>query len=97
VHDVLRSPGQPLDAETRTSTEATFGHDFSQVRIHSDTKAGESARAMQAQAYTVESSVVFGAGQYALQTHSGKHLLAPRSYGSRRSPPVLTTGLLAED
>ena len=34
VHEVLRSPGQPLDMETRAFMEPRFGHDFSQVRIH---------------------------------------------------------------
>ena len=30
VHEVLRSPGQPLDAQTRAFMEPRFGHDFSQ-------------------------------------------------------------------
>jgi hypothetical protein len=38
VHEVLRSPGQPLDAETRAFFEPPFGHDFSQVRVHTDTQ-----------------------------------------------------------
>lgn len=33
VHEVLRSPGQPLDTTTRTDFEARFGHDFSRVRL----------------------------------------------------------------
>ena len=41
VHEVLRSPGQPLDPSTRGFMESSFGHDFSQVRIHTDMKAGE--------------------------------------------------------
>ena len=36
VHDVLRSPGQPLDSATRAFVEPRFGHDFSQVRVHTD-------------------------------------------------------------
>src|SRR5262245_26575731 len=43
VHDVLRSPGQPLDFATRTSFERRFGHDFSKVRIHADSQAARSA------------------------------------------------------
>jgi len=76
VHDVLRSPGQPLDPATRTFMEPRFGHDFSKVRIHTDAKAVESARAVNAAAYTVGSEVVFGAGQYAPRTAEGKMLLA---------------------
>ena len=48
VHDVLRSPGQPLDAGTRAFMEPRFGQDFSQVRIHTDARAAESARAVSA-------------------------------------------------
>jgi Domain of unknown function (DUF4157) len=40
VHEVLRSPGQPLDAQTRAFMEPRFGHEFSQVRVHSDASNG---------------------------------------------------------
>jgi hypothetical protein len=53
VHDVLRSPGQPLDAAS-AFFEPRFGHDFSQVQVHSDAKAAESARAVNALAYSVD-------------------------------------------
>ena len=64
VHDVLRSPGQPLDMATRAFMEPRFGHDFSQVRVHNDERAAASARAVNALAYTVGRDVVFGASQY---------------------------------
>jgi len=51
-------------------------YDFSQVRIHSDHKAAESARALGAKAYTVSNSVVFGEGQYASDSPAGRRLLA---------------------
>ena len=76
VYDVLRSPGQPLAAGTRAFMEARFGYDFSKVRIHSDAQAAVSARVMNAQAYTVGSNVVFGAGRYAPDAHGGKRLIA---------------------
>src|SRR5258708_3949074 len=44
VYDVLRSPGQSLDADTRAFMERRLGHDFSNVRVHSDGLAAESAR-----------------------------------------------------
>src|SRR5713226_466146 len=53
VHDVLRSPGQPLDRETRAFMEPRFGQDFSAVRVHTDANAVESAHAVNALAYTV--------------------------------------------
>src|SRR5262249_26265899 len=60
VHEILRSPGQPLDAATRTLMESLFASDFSRVRIHTDARAAESARAARARAYTVGQHVVFG-------------------------------------
>lgn len=48
VHEVLNSPGQPLDPNTRVFMESRFGHDFSQVRVHTDVKAAESARSIDA-------------------------------------------------
>jgi hypothetical protein len=76
VHKVLSSPGQPLDGGTRAFMEPRFGHDFSQVKVHSGERAAESARAVNALAYTVERDVVFGAGQYRPETMEGKRLLA---------------------
>ena len=127
VHEVLRSPGQPLDPVTRALMEPRFGHDFStvqthsiapsdaqtrltvraphdefereaesladqvtrmpvtpigdrydfsNVRIHTDARAAESARVVNALAYTVGRDVVFGAGLYAPQTRDGSRLIA---------------------
>jgi hypothetical protein len=76
VHDVLLSPGQPLDATTRSSMEPRFGCDFSRVRVHSDTTAAESARRVLARAYTVGIHIVFRQGLYAPHTHEGQGLLA---------------------
>jgi hypothetical protein len=76
VHDVLRSPGQPLDAATRAFMEPRFGHDFSRVRVHTDAGAAASARAVNAAAYTVGADVVFRPGRYAPHTAEGRRLLA---------------------
>jgi hypothetical protein len=76
VHDVLRSPGQPLDASTRAFMEPRFGHDFSDVRIHTDKKAADSARSVNARAYTVGRDVVFGDAGYAPGSSEGRKLLA---------------------
>jgi hypothetical protein len=75
VHEVLRSPGQPLDPATRAFMEPRFGQDFSGVRVHTDAKAAESARAVNAKAYTAGKNVVFGAGQYGPGTDAGQRLL----------------------
>jgi hypothetical protein len=76
VHDVLNSSGQPLDAGTRAFMEPRFGHDFSRVRVHTDARAAESARSVNALAYTVGRNVVFGTGQYSPGTGEGRKLLA---------------------
>lgn len=125
VHDVLRSPGEPLEAATRNLMESRLGHnfsrvsvssfqprnsglaigaagdryeqeadasasrldsapitngdsyaDFSRVRIHTDSRAAESARAVGAHAYTAGHHIVFDAGKYAPQTHEGRALIA---------------------
>jgi hypothetical protein len=56
--------------------ESRFGHNFAQVRVHADAQAAESARAVNALAYTAGSNIVFGGGQYAPTTSEGKKLLA---------------------
>jgi Domain of unknown function (DUF4157) len=76
VHDVIRSTGQPLDSDTRSFFEPRFGRDFSRVRVHTDSRAAESARAVDALAYTVGSKVVFGPGRYQPRTDEGRQLLA---------------------
>ena len=76
INEVLNSPGQPLDTATRAFMEPKFRHDFSSVRVHADARASESARSVNAQAFTVGSHVVFDAGKYAPNTTAGKNLLA---------------------
>jgi len=75
VNEVLNSPGTPLDAGTRAYMEPRFGHDFSQVRVHTDAKAAASARGINALAYTSGNNVVFNTGLYSPDTNEGKRLL----------------------
>lgn len=75
VHEVLRSSGQPLDGTTRAFMEPRFGHDFSKVRVHTDARAAESALAVNANAYTVGSNIVF-AQQPSSRDGAGGSLLA---------------------
>jgi hypothetical protein len=76
VADVLSSGGRLLDHETRRFMENRFGYDFSRVRVHNDSAASASARALRARAYTVGNDIVFGAGRYAPRTNEGRRLLA---------------------
>ncbi|HYN19695.1 MAG TPA: DUF4157 domain-containing protein, partial [Thermoanaerobaculia bacterium] len=75
VDEVLASPGRPLDEETRTFMESRFGFDFSRVQVHADGRAADSARAVNALAFTVGRDVVFGSEQYAPHTKEGRRLL----------------------
>ena len=76
VRKVVSTPGLPLERSTREDMESRFGHDFGRVRVHRDAQAAESARAVNAAAYTLGSDVVFGAGHYAPNTTAGRRLLA---------------------
>lgn len=76
VDRVLASPGRPLEPEIRHDMEGRFGYDFSHVRVHLDANAAESARAVNAQAYTVGHHMAFDVGRYSPQTATGSHLLA---------------------
>lgn len=70
------SGGSPLPESTRAFFEPRFGYDFSQVRIHTDTSAAESARAVSARAYTAGRDIVFASGEFAPESQEGKSLLA---------------------
>lgn len=76
VREVLRSPGQPLEAGARRFLEDRFGREFAHVRVHADATAGQSADAVHARAYTVGSHIVFGGGWYAPASPEGRRLLA---------------------
>lgn len=77
VKDIVGSGGgRPLDEPLREEMEASFGRDFSDVRVHTDTKASESAQAVNAHAYTSGTDVVFQSGMYSPGSDSGKRMLA---------------------
>jgi len=98
VHEVLAAPGQPLDLATRDFMEPRFGHNFAHVRVHADAKAAESARAVNALAYTAGRNVVFDAGQYAPGTSTGQRLLAHElTHVLQQSDNQTVTGLAVDD
>lgn len=76
IRDVLHSSGQRLDAGTRAFFEPRFGHDFSHVRVHTDARAAESARAINAHAYTVGPNIALAANMYRPKTREGRLLIA---------------------
>jgi Domain of unknown function (DUF4157) len=77
VLDVVGSGGgAPLDADTRADMESRLGHDFSDVRVHTDSRAHDSAQAVNAHAYTVGSNVVFQRDKYDTSSMEGRTMLA---------------------
>lgn len=74
--NAVRGGGQPLPESVRAFYEPRFRHDFSHVRVHTDAKAAESARDVNANAYTMGQNIVFGAGRFAPGTHDGRRLIA---------------------
>lgn len=76
VDRVLASSGRPLEPALQQDMGQRFGHDFSRVRVHSGAPAEQSARDVNAHAYTAGSSIVFGAGQFDPGSHVGRRLLA---------------------
>jgi hypothetical protein len=67
--------------------ETRFGYDFSRVRVFSSDEAAESARAVNALAYTVGQNIVFGQGRYAPATGAGRQLLAHELAHAMQQPP----------
>lgn len=77
VLDVVGSSGgAPLDADTRADMESRLGHDFGDVRVHTDSQAHDSAKAVNAHAYTVGSNVVFQRDKYDPSSTEGRTMLA---------------------
>ncbi len=72
----LHSSGQPLPDSSRSFFEPRFGYDFSNVRMHNDSVAAESAQSINALAYTTGNNIVFNSGQYAPESDTGKRLMA---------------------
>ncbi len=68
--------GKPLNADTRDYFEHNFGHDFTDVRVHTDHHANESAARIQSRAYTIGNDIIFAAGEYQHRNKQGKRLLA---------------------
>lgn len=76
VDRVLSGSGRPLEPALRQDMEQRFGHDFSQVRVHTGSVAEQSARDVNANAYTAGRNIVFGAGRFSPGTYEGRRLIA---------------------
>jgi hypothetical protein len=95
--DFLQSlgPGRPLDTATQKSMESKLEHNFGDVRVHTDAKAVESARSINARAFTAGRDVVFASNEFSPHTPAGKKLLAHelahvvQQAGSRHTPTLM--------
>jgi hypothetical protein len=77
VHGVVKSGGgSPLAPDLRDEMQGRLGHDFSDVRVHTDSAAHDSAKSVNAHAYTVGSNVVFQRDKYDPSSVEGKTMLA---------------------
>ena len=94
LDEVLRSPGERLDAGTRTAMEGHFGHDFSRVRIHHDESAAQFLCDANAVALTHGMHLLFAPELYQPQTlggleligHELAHVVQQSKTGPRRAP-----------
>jgi hypothetical protein len=95
----LKGRGSPLPGSVRDFFEPRFGCDFGHVRVHTDPQAAATARALNAQAFTVGRDVVLGSERSSMQTEDGRRLLAhelthvvQQNGGSRGSVRVSRSG-----
>lgn len=72
----LNGGGRALPEPTRSFFEHRMGHDFADIRVHTDTMADQLAGSMQAKAFTYGHHIVFAKGQYAQNTAESQRLLA---------------------
>ena len=72
----LHGKGNSMSPLVNQFFSSRIGYDFSQVRIHTDKEAAESAKSVNAKAYTIGNNIVFNEGQYNTESQEGKRLLA---------------------
>lgn len=72
----MNNKGTAMPGPTRQFFESRMGHDFSNVKIHTDHLAAKSAQSINALAYTSGNNIVFNQDQYQPGTDTGKRLLA---------------------
>ena len=90
-----KGPGAPLAPAARRRLDAHLGHRFSALRVHTGDFAARTARALDANAFTVGRDVFFSAGMYAPDEPAGYARLAHEAAHTmqQRSP----TATVAQD
>ncbi|HEV8430459.1 MAG TPA: DUF4157 domain-containing protein [Pyrinomonadaceae bacterium] len=88
----MKGRGSPLPAATRAFFEPRFGTDFSDIRLHTDKRAADTAKSIKAKAFTVGRDIVFAAGQYAPESGETNRLLAHELTHTIQQRPGSTSG-----
>ncbi|MGF6930245.1 hypothetical protein QFZ48_005745 [Chitinophaga sp. W2I13] len=76
INEVISTGGQPMNNLIQREMSERIGYDFSNVVLHTEDKAAQSAQAVNARAYTVGNHVVFNEQEYNPHSREGQHLLA---------------------
>lgn len=78
TNDILSTQGRGrnLDYATGSFLSRKMGADFTKVSIHTDSKAEQLNKQLNARAFTVGNDIYFNSGKYAPETGEGRHLLA---------------------
>lgn len=72
----LNGRGTVLPPHAQQFFSSRMGYDFSNVKVHTDKAAADSAREVNAKAYTVGNNIVFSEGRYDTDSAEGKKLMA---------------------
>lgn len=76
ANELANTPGSELPTTTRQAMESRFNTDFSDVRIHTERPAAETANALGARAFTIGRHIALSEGEYAPHSAEGRRLLA---------------------
>jgi hypothetical protein len=68
--------GAPLPGPVKAEMESAFGVDFGGVRVHTDSRAVEMSRGINAYAFTYGQDIYFNQGAFEPASREGTHLLA---------------------
>jgi hypothetical protein len=71
-----RGSGQQLDSGIAAKAGQTMGQDFSDVTVHTDSKADELSNQLGAKAFTTGKDIFFRQGEYDPAGSSGQHLIS---------------------
>lgn len=72
----MNGKGNQLPADANAFFSSRMGYDFSNVKVHTDQEAADSAKELNAKAYTLKNNIVFNEGQYNPESAEGKRLMA---------------------